>query len=189
MSILVAYASRYGATQGIAERIAQVLSDQGMPAEARPAQSVVDPERYDAFVVGSALYMFHWQKDALRFVRQHHAVLARKPVWLFSSGPLGTETVDATGKDVRDSAGPQELEELRSATGAREHRVFFGALDVRKLRGVHRVMTALPASKKLFIEGDFRDWGEIDAWAVEIARALTNATNDSAAAAVTSVAV
>lgn len=175
MSILVAYASRYGATQGIAERIAETLTEQGPPAEALPVQSVSHPERYDAFVVGSAVYMGHWEKAASSFVRRHRDVLSRKPEWLFSSGPLGTATVDATGKDVRGTAAPRELDELLSATGAREHHVFFGALDVRKLRGVHRMMVMLPAASKLFIEGDFRNWPEIDAWAAGIARQLTDA--------------
>lgn len=151
-------------------------------AEALPVESAHDPERHDACVVGSALYMSHWDKRALRFVRQHHGVLAEKPVWLFSSGPLGTDTVDAAGNDVRDNAGPRELDELRSSTRAREHRVFFGALDVRRLRGVHRMMASLPASRKLFIEGDFRDWAEIDAWAAGIARELSAAGSRDPAA-------
>ena len=107
MHVLVAYATRHGATQGIAERIAETLRASGIDAEARPAASVKDPDRYDAFVVGSAAYMFHWLKDATRFVHRARATLATRPVWLFSSGPLGTEPIDAQGVDQKVSADPE----------------------------------------------------------------------------------
>ena len=173
MYVLVAFASRYGATQGIAERIAQTLTSQGESAEARSVDAVTDVGRYDAFVIGSAVYMFHWRKEAVRFVKRNRATLAGKPVWLFSSGPLGTETTDAAGRDVRTTAGPKELDELMEATAAREHHVFFGSFKFGQLRGVHRAMVkSLPALRKLFVEGDFRDWAEIDAWALSISPAL-----------------
>jgi menaquinone-dependent protoporphyrinogen oxidase len=83
MSTLVAYATRYGATRGIAD----TLVAHGQPAEAHPVSAVSDVGHYDAFVIGSAVYMFHWRKEALRFVKRNRAVLAGRPVWLFSSGP------------------------------------------------------------------------------------------------------
>jgi menaquinone-dependent protoporphyrinogen oxidase len=58
MRVLVAYASRHGATAGIAERVAAGLRDAGMFAEARPVARVSEVEAYDAFVVGAAAYMF-----------------------------------------------------------------------------------------------------------------------------------
>ena len=93
MSILVAYASRHGSTQGIAQRIAERLGSHGLDAEARPAATVRDAARYDAFVVGAAAYMFHWLKDASAFVERNQALLAERPTWLFSSGQVGADTV------------------------------------------------------------------------------------------------
>ncbi|MBV8195910.1 MAG: flavodoxin domain-containing protein [Candidatus Dormibacteraeota bacterium] len=176
MSVLVAYASRYGATQGIAERIAQTLAENGQPAEAQQVDAISNLARYDAFVIGSAIYMFHWRNEAVRFVRRNRATLTGRPVWLFSSGPLGSETADAAGRDVRTTAGPKEIDELMAATKARAHRVFFGAFNKSKLRGVNRAMASAPGLRKLFLEGDFRDWPEIDAWAVSIARVLAPPT-------------
>jgi len=95
MRVLVAYASRHGATQGIAERIGETLRAAGVEAEVQPAASVKRAAGYDAYVIGSAAYMFHWLKDAVGFVRRNRAALAGKPVWLFSSGPLGTEVLNA----------------------------------------------------------------------------------------------
>jgi len=95
MAVLVAYASKHGSTQGIAERIAEKLRQLGKEAEARPVDAVEDPESYEAFVIGSAVYYGSWLKEATEWVYRNQAVLAGRPVWLFSSGPLGTEVKDA----------------------------------------------------------------------------------------------
>lgn len=174
MRVLVAYASRHGATQGIAERIAGTLTSAGVEAEARPAASVTSASQYDAFVVGSAAYMFHWLKDASRFVERNKAVLAAKPVWLFSSGPLGTEPVNESGRDQKEAAIPKEAPALVDAVHAREHRVFFGAYERgRKPIGLaERLTSIMPAAREALPDGDFRDWPEIEAWAASIARQL-----------------
>ncbi len=172
MSILVAYASKHGTTQEIAERIVETLRATGQAAEARPVEAVGDPASYEAVVIGSATYYMHWRKEAAQFVRRHRAVLAARPVWLFSCGPLGSEPKDAQGRDLRDMAEPKEIAEFREAITPRDHRVFFGALDRSTLGFKDRMITNLPAGRALFPEGDFRDWTEIEAWAESIAHEL-----------------
>jgi menaquinone-dependent protoporphyrinogen oxidase len=174
MSVLVAYASRHGATRGIAERIVDRLVKRGLDAEALPVKGVRDLDRYDAFVVGSALYMFHWLGEGSSFVRQNQNRLAARPVWLFSSGPLGADKTDAEGKDVREAAGPKELAELKAATHARDHRVFFGAYDpqAKPVGLMERMTRLLPAAREAFPSGDFRDWPAIEAFADVIADEL-----------------
>ncbi len=170
--MLVAYASKHGATREIAERIAETLTAAGQDAEARPVGEAGDVSGYDAFVIGSAAYLGHWLKEAVEFVRRNQAVLVGRPVWLFSSGPLGMEATDAEGRDLREAAQPKETAELKEAIHAREHRVFFGALDPSKLGFRDRAIRALPAGRALLPEGDFRDWAEIETWATGIARDL-----------------
>lgn len=174
MHVLVAYASRHGATQGIAERIAETLSVAGIQAEARPASSIKTTSGYDAFVIGSAAYMYHWLKDAASFMKANRTVLEDKPVWLFSSGPLGPDIVDKKGRDQKVAAVPKEIPELSKAIHAREHRVFFGALERgRKPIGLaERFASMLPAARDALPYGDFRDWPEIEAWARSIATDL-----------------
>src|SRR4051794_5044612 len=104
MTVLVTYASKYGGTRGIAERIGETLTASGVDAVVEPISGVADLSGYDAFVVGSAVYMGVWLKEATKFARQHSAELASRPLWLFSSGPLGTAMVDGEGKDVRETA-------------------------------------------------------------------------------------
>ena len=174
MTVLVAYASRHGATVGIAERIADGLSAAGVPAEARPVKDVRDIAPYDAFVIGSAAYMFHWLKEATAFAKRHRAVLAERPVWLFSSGPLGTDLVDAEGRDVFEASRPKEFEELQTLLHPRGEGVFFGAYDpdAPAIGFGERFLRFMPASKAALPAGDFRDWPTIDAWAAEIAAEL-----------------
>lgn len=66
MSILVAYASKHGATAEIAEGIAEGLRAAGHDVADLPVQEVGDLERYDGFVLGSATYMGHWLKRGLK---------------------------------------------------------------------------------------------------------------------------
>jgi menaquinone-dependent protoporphyrinogen oxidase len=177
MSILVTYATRHGSTRGIAERIAERLHAHGLDAEVRPAAEVRDASRYDAFVVGGAAYMFHWLKDATTFVKRNRALLAQRPTWLFSSGPVGKETVDKQGRDVLETTIPKEFAELVAAIHPRGETVFFGAMDpAAKPAGLaERLVSLMPAAKDALPKGDFRDWPAIDAWADEIARDLVPA--------------
>ena len=134
--------------------------------------TVSDLSGYSAFVIGSAAYLGHWLKDATAFVRRNQAVLAMKPVWLFSSGPLGTEPTDAQGRDKRGATEPKEFAEVKETIKPMGSRVFFGALDPGTLGFRDRALRTLPAGRALLPEGDFRDWPDIDAWAKGIARAL-----------------
>jgi menaquinone-dependent protoporphyrinogen oxidase len=170
--VLVGYASKHGATQQIAERIAEQLTGSGREAEARPVKSAGDLAGYDAVVIGGAAYYGSWLKEAAEFVRRNQATLASRPVWLFSSGPLGTAATDAEGRDLRVAAEPKEFAEFKEAIKPRGLRVFFGALAPRKLGFSERLLRGLPAGRALLPEGDFRDWQEIEAWAEEIAHEL-----------------
>jgi len=175
MRILVAYASRHGATQGIAERIAEVLEAAGLDAEVKPVKDAADLTAYDAFVIGGAVYMFHWLKEMPKFLRRHQDMLAEHPVWLFSSGPLGTEMVDEKGRDVLQVSEAKETAELKAAVNARDHAMFFGAYTRGKPIGLaERFVAHMPAARDAMPEGDFRDWETIETWAAGIARELGN---------------
>ena len=172
MNVLVSYASRYGSTQGIAESIAERLSASGLQAQARPTTTASDLAGYEAYVIGSAAYMGSWLKEAAEFARGNEAVLATKPVWLFSSGPLGTGTKDAQGRDLLVASEPKEFAEFKRTIRPRGLQVFYGALDPTRLGFRDRAIRALPAGRALLPEGDFRDWKAIEAWAESIAREL-----------------
>lgn len=160
MNVLVAYATKYGSTRGVAERIAGTLGAAGIDTAAQPIEEAHDVTDFDAFVIGSAVYAFHWLKPALRFV-ENQRTLAARPVWLFSVGPLGPKT----GPPPK---APSDYEHLSGIAGARGHAIFYGALDVAMLRGADRLSGQFMKS----FNGDWRDWQEIEAWAAKIAQEL-----------------
>jgi menaquinone-dependent protoporphyrinogen oxidase len=172
MRILVAYATKHGATEGIAARIGAALAAAGHDPDVRDADGITDVSGYGAFVLGSASYIGHWRKEALALARRLEAEAGERPIWLFSSGPLGDTAGAHQGRDKRDEAEPQDLPDLVAQLQPRDHRVFFGALDPDSLSLLEKAMRKLPAGKALLPEGDFRDWEDIDAWAAGIADEL-----------------
>jgi len=173
--VAVVCASQYGATLGIAERIGAELGLAGLDARVYDAAESPHAEEvagFDAFVVGSAVYLGHWLKDATTFVRRYQPTLLEHRVWLFSSGPLGTATTDADGADVRESTVPAEITDFTNTVRPVGHRVFFGAIDPEALNLTHRLIRKFPGAAEKIPAGDFRDWPDIEAWAREIARAL-----------------
>jgi menaquinone-dependent protoporphyrinogen oxidase len=176
MNVLVAYATHHGATREIAERIARVLGERGLTVSVESVDRVRDAGEFEAFVVGSALYC-GWLKEAMGFVERNKKVLAAAPMWLFSSGPLGGEHVDAQGRDVLENAAPKELARLREWIGQREHRVFFGAYDpnAKPVGFLERTFRLVPNNAAILAAGDFRDWADIEAWARAIGDRLAEA--------------
>ena len=108
------------------------------------------------------------------FVKRHRVVLAKRPVWLYSSGPLGTDMVDEEGRDIFEASRPKEFEELETLLHPRGVRVFFGAWDpdAPAIGFGERFLRLMPKSREAIPVGDFRDWPAIDGWAAEIASEL-----------------
>jgi len=174
MNVLVAYASRHGATKGIAERVAQTLEPRGHGVTLAPADQVSAVAGYDAFIVGGAAYAGHWLQEATEFVRKHHEVLVNSPVWLFSSGPIGTDLVDAKGRDVFEAARPAEFVEFAGSIHPRDEAIFFGAFDpdakpIGLMERFGAPFMRMPSIREAMPSGDFRDWPQIEAWAEGIA--------------------
>jgi menaquinone-dependent protoporphyrinogen oxidase len=159
---LVTAASRHEATMEIATEICAELRRRGLRADARPIEEVSDLEGYSAVVLGSAIYAGRWLAPALAFVDLHREQLAARPLWLFSSGPVGDPPVPA------DRIGA-DLVALIESTGAREHRVFPGRLDRHELGLMERAVVSLVHAP----DGDYRPWPEIVEWADTIAASLT----------------
>ena len=163
MTVLVATASKHGATQEIAEAIGVQLRARGLEVQLHvlsdDGAADAEPLDYEAVVLGSAVYLGRWQASARRFVSADSAALRQRPVWLFSSGPVGKspKRTDSVSVDsfVADS-------------GARGHRLFSGKLDRRSLGRRERAMVALVGAA----DGDNRDWDAIRGWADDIAVSL-----------------
>lgn len=160
MRILVAAASKHGATAEIADRIGDVLQARDLDVTVAEPDDAAITEDYDAVVLGSAVYTGHWLAAASDLA---HEIAARRPrpvVWLFSSGPVGDPPLP--------DEEPVDVAEIADALSPREHRIFAGKLDKSRLGfGERAIMVAVRAP-----EGDFRNWGDITAWAEGIADEL-----------------
>ena len=162
MSTLVAYASKHGSTAEIAERIAATLRGAGHDARALRASAVRDVDGCEAVLLGSGVYMGHWMKDATDFVRRLQPQLELRPLWLFDSGPVGPRVLPEAA----------EVAMYRKQFDVKDHRTFAGALDKKQLSLSERMM--IRAVKAPY--GDYREWEDIDAWAMAIATWLALAT-------------
>ena len=165
MRVLVAAASKHGATAEIADRIGEVLGGGGLEVTVTPADHAHDVEGYEAVILGSAVYTGRWMKEARELADRIASVDPPPMVWLFSSGPVGDPP--------KPEEDPVDVASILESLDAREHQVFAGKIDKSKLSfGERAIVTALRAP-----EGDFRDWQQITSWAESIGETLqTNGT-------------
>jgi menaquinone-dependent protoporphyrinogen oxidase len=170
MKVLVAVASRHGSTAEIAERIVATLLAADLEVDIHRIDDAAgrDLGGYDAIVVGSAVYEGHWLRSARRFVADHQDQLRRVPVFLFSSGPVGNNTIGVENGHVTD---------LVELSGAVDHRQFPGRLDRDLLKRRECWIVDIVRAH----DGDFRDWDAVAAWASTIAARLTAAGEQDAA--------
>jgi len=164
--VLVAYASSYGSTQEIAEAISETLRSKELAVDLQPIGNLRTLEGYSAVVLGAPLYMFHWHKDALRFLSQYRKILTdHLPVAIFAGGPFGQEEGNAW-QEVRTKFD-SELAKFPWLTPI-SVLIVGGKFDPAKLRFPYNL---IPALKKM-PASDLRDWVAIRAWASSLAAQL-----------------
>jgi menaquinone-dependent protoporphyrinogen oxidase len=160
MKALISTASKHGSTAEIGGAIGEVLIEHGIDNDVLRPEAVTSLDGYDLAVLGSAVYAGHWMKSMRELAERFAAELAARPVWLFSSGPIGDPP--------KPDEDPVDVAEILEATGARGHAVFAGKIDRSRLGfGERAIVGALKVP-----EGDFRDWEEIRRWATAIAHEL-----------------
>ena len=152
MRFLVAYGTKMGGTEGLAEMVGSDLVDLGHTVDVHPAKDVNDVDDYEAVILGGALYYFiSWHKDARDFVKRHRKALQQRPVWLFSSGPLDES---ATEKDIPPI---RSVRRAMEQIGARGHVTFGGRLEEKQGN--------LPV-------GDWRDPAHVLSWVEQVSAEL-----------------
>ena len=165
--VLVAYASKMGATAGIAGAIGVELRKAGHQVDVYDVTDVKAVSEYDAVIVGSAIYLRRWRPEAVAFLRRHADQLRTRQVWLFHSGPVGPDKDEA-------QTMPRKVARLAAGIGAEPAVTFAGRLDPDSAKGflARRLATGALAV-------DSRDWDRIAAWAHEISTALSTSSPGS----------
>lgn len=169
MRVLVTAASKHGSTAQIAEVIADVVRSGGHDVVVEEPSSVHELRAFDACVIGSAVYAGHWMGAAREFVERVADQLVVRPVWLFSSGPVGEPL---TPKDEA-----VDVDHLARTVDALDHEVFAGRIDRSRLGfGERALVRALKVP-----EGDYRDWEHVRRWSLGVLTQLDALQASSAA--------
>jgi menaquinone-dependent protoporphyrinogen oxidase len=164
--VLVTYASRAGATAGVAEAIGRTLTANGVQAEVRPMQDVKDLTPYDAVVAGSAIQRGQWLPEAMQFIRANRTALAAKPFAAFLV--CMTLAMPRANDEYRRQVA-QWLEPVRAMVPPVSEGLFAGVLDIGKVPSwADRLKFRLSVAMGAWSEGDHRDWEAVRAWAVEL---------------------
>ncbi|HET6986054.1 MAG TPA: flavodoxin domain-containing protein [Kribbella sp.] len=157
--VLVAYATKMGATATIAAAIGSELRAAGHQVDVHEIGAVLAVSEYDAVIVGSAIYKGRWRTEAVRFLRDHERQLRNRPVWLFHSGPIGPSK-------NQNQPVPPDVARLAGLIQA-PVKTFAGELQADTVAGIRAHRADLDR-----LIGDSRDWPEIRTWSREIATAL-----------------
>lgn len=156
-SVLIAYATRSGSTQEVAERIAAMLRESGLTVDVQPVKQVQTLDGYRAVVVGSPLYMSAWLKEARHFLSRHRGTLTTMPVAVFALGP--TEDKQKDWAETREQFD-KVLSQFPWLTPVAAE-LFGGRFDPARLTFPYNL---IPALKRMPVN-DIRDWDAIGAWA------------------------
>jgi len=156
--VLVAFASRHGATRETAATVARELTRAGrarggLSVVLAPVQRQPDAVAFDAVVLGSGIYSGRWLEPALDWVGRMSSELRDRPVWLFSTGVPGGPL---PGRAVGDGRW------VADAIGARQHRSFGGRVEPRLLSPAERVEFPIELP-------DQRNGDAVRDWSVRIA--------------------
>ena len=161
--ILIAYATRCGATREVAQEIAKTLVASGLEAQALPYAEVAGLDGYRAMILGSAVRYGRWLKEATAFVEAHQDELAALPHALFTVHYLNLGE-DAESQAKRATYTRPLLAKLRPKAEA----FFHGKMAIEQLPLFEKLL-----SKAIRVEnGDQRDWERIRAWARELGGVL-----------------
>lgn len=162
MKILLTASSRHGATDEVAAVIAEQLRAAGLEVDHARPEDVADVEGYDAFVLGSAVYMTRWTEEAVDFTRRFRGALRDRPVWAFSVGLSGLPK----GK----IADPYRIGPVLLSIDPEDHITFPGRFDPGVLNVRERTIARMGGAT----EGDFLDLEAVRAWGASVAATLCN---------------
>lgn len=158
--VLVAYATKRGSTREVAEAIATTLQERGARADLRAAADCRELNEYRAVVLGGALYMGRWHRDARAFLKRHSTALETRPIAIFAMGPQKTDEKSVRSARQQLDNALKRFRDLDPVAIA----IFGGVIDPAKLRFPFNRMKP----------SDARDWTAIRSWAVDLASRLVD---------------
>lgn len=168
MLVLITYATCHGSTRSIAERIGERLAGHGDDVEVVAAHKIQHVWQYGAVVAGSAIHDGDWLPEGAEFLHRHVGELADRPLWLFNVGmaPVGRRRFRRWFATHTQS--PHTVAVERGFLNPHDVHYFAGVLERGHMPRRPRPFRWAFGGRV----GDFRDWAEIDEWALGIAEKL-----------------
>jgi menaquinone-dependent protoporphyrinogen oxidase len=158
--VLVAYGSWAGSTAQVAESVAGILEEAGVPASTCPANTVLDLSPYRAVVLGSAIHAGQLHGDVQTFLAMHQKALSQMPVAYFV---VCMTMKDDTEENRRTVEGYLKvLHDKYPDIHPVAQGLFAGVMDFSKLSFFFRTMMKVMKLE----EGDYRDSKAIRSWTV-----------------------
>lgn len=161
MKILLTSSSRHGSTDEIATVVAEQLRAGGLEVDVRRPELVDDVDGYDAFILGSAIYMTRWTQEATDFTERFQQKLSTKPVWAFSVG--------LSGLPQGRISDPHRIGPVLLSLDVENHVTFAGRFDPVHLSLRERTIARMGGAA----EGNYIDAEAVRSWAGTILQALT----------------
>ncbi|MCE1252851.1 MAG: flavodoxin domain-containing protein [Anaerolineae bacterium] len=156
--ILVTYATKAGSTGEVAAAIAEVLKSNGLNVELLLMKHVSDLSLYQGAIIGGCIRMGKWLPEVNDFIKQHQQALNKMPVSYFLTCATLREDTEANRNKVA-----AVMDDAKALVNPYQIGLFAGKMDSSKLSFLDRSIANMVGS----VEGDFRDWNLIKAWAAE----------------------
>ncbi|RLF96349.1 nitric oxide synthase [Thermococci archaeon] len=173
MKALIAYGTRYGSTTDIANKMGEILTEEGIDVKIvnLAEEKIDDVSNYDLIIIGSSIKIGSWTKKSLEFLERFESDLSKKKTAFFVS------CLDANDPKKCKEARENYLEKVaKKYPSIRPYKLglFGGVIDMKKYGfGTKLMVKAL--SKNLEKQGidinksnDFRNWEEIQNWTREL---------------------
>jgi menaquinone-dependent protoporphyrinogen oxidase len=170
MKVLVGYATVHGSTAEVAQRIGDVLVQQGHEVTVANVQTLTHVDGYEAFVLGSAVHAGTWLPELKGFIKAFEPRLIGKPIYVW-----------VTCIRVLEEYGMSHVmdfymePELLTRLDVRSKTAFAGKLNLQEVDWDERWSLAARYDGHAWptnFDGDFRDWDKITNWAAATAKDL-----------------
>lgn len=163
--VLIAYSTKYGSTQQVAESIAESMRAKYYSIDLLPARDVKTLDGYEAVILGTPIYAGQILGDTRKFITRFEARLKEIPSALFILAPLSNNPQEVLGVKAQYAVNQKKFPWYSPV----DVQIFAGALDLKKLRFPDSLIKLYRSSPKNPMKSqDNRDWKAIQSWAAKL---------------------
>jgi menaquinone-dependent protoporphyrinogen oxidase len=177
MNVLLAFGTKYGSTEKVAERIAEIMRSKGHDVSVMDLRKRKRPvvNDFDMVVLGSGIIVGAWSKDAQKFIEDNKHVLVNKRVAFFAC--CGNMLIDPSKEAEYRKLYLTDVAANASVETPVSMALFGGEIDFSKYGFLTKAVLSGVGAKKAWEKNgvdiskpyDFRDWDDIAAWAGHLA--------------------